>query len=54
MQITENIVPPPFDPTEPVITFSDNDYGPVLPNHDDPLLITTMIENTEVRCIFVD
>lgn len=54
MQITKNIPLPPADPTVPVITYSDNDYGPILQNHDDPLLTATMIRNTEVRRVFMD
>lgn len=54
MQITGNIAPPLFDPTAPVIRFSNNNYGATLLNHDDPMLITAMIGNTEVRRVFVD
>lgn len=54
MQVTGNIAIPPFHPTVPVITFSDNDYRPILSNHDGPLLITAMIGNTKVCHVFID
>ena len=37
-----------------VISFSDEDYHGISPNHDDPLVISAVVANVEVRRVFVD
>ncbi|MDV3201116.1 MAG: hypothetical protein Q8877_02840 [Sweet potato little leaf phytoplasma] len=39
---------------DPIITFSEEDYGEIIKVHDDPLLITTIIANIKVHKVFVD
>lgn len=36
------------------ITFSKNNYGASVPNHDDPLVLSGIIANCEVKRIFAD
>ena len=38
----------------PEIVFSSSDLGGVLPGHDDPMVISTIIVNAEVNRVFVD
>ncbi|KAJ1418448.1 Ribonuclease H superfamily [Sesbania bispinosa] len=40
--------------SRPTMTFTDDDFGPVVPGHNDPLLVIAYIANHEVWCIFID
>lgn len=54
MQVSINPSTPHFDLLAPIITFLDNDYRPTNPKTDDPMLISAIIANVEVKHVFID